>query len=288
MAKKIFILFTVCTIVGIVSLLTFSRIVIEQLLAPRQMNVNLPQSNIPWKEITLTANSQPVAGWYFQGAVNKPALLLLHGIGESRLAMYGQAEYFANRNWSVLLIDLPGHGESPASHITLGVKESYAVHASYQFLKKQHSNSKIGVIGFSLGGASVVLGETIAPFDAIVLESVYSNLEQAVTNRMTMRFGTAGIHLAKLMELHVPSVIGISCNDIAPLSTISKISVPVLIVAGEKDQRTHLWESEQLFNRANNPKRLWIVHGMGHEHSYTADSLGYEQNVISFLETSLK
>ncbi len=269
-------------------LLLFSRIAVEQLLAPRQSEIILPTTKLYWEQIALVANDRTVSGWYYQGDSVQPVVLLLHGIGESRLSLFDEAELLAKRNWSVLIIDLPGHGESPAPHITLGVTESESVFASYWFLRKRNPLSKIGAIGFSLGGASLVLGDSIPPFDAVVLESVYSTIEQAVANRMKMRVGILGKPLAFFMKLQMKWVIGIDSERISPLEKISQVHVPILVVAGEKDERTLLWESEKLFTSANEPKHRWFVSNMGHEHGSVVDSIGYEQNVISFLKTYLQ
>ena len=45
-------------------------------------------------------------------------LLFIHGSGQSHLSWVLQARFFANRGWSVLAPDLPGHGLSGGEAIT--------------------------------------------------------------------------------------------------------------------------------------------------------------------------
>lgn len=147
--------------------------------------------------------------------------------------MLSRANLLLGHGFSVLLIDLQGHGETPGAAITLGSRESADVGAALGWLKRTAPSRRIGVIGCSLGGAAVLLGPQPSGLDAVVLEAVYPRVTDAVENRIRIRVG--------------------------PLAPV------VLVVAGSRDQHTTLAESEALFAAAIQPKRLWVVSGARHQ-----------------------
>ncbi|MGO9796531.1 MAG: alpha/beta hydrolase, partial [Terracidiphilus sp.] len=54
---------------------------------------------------------------------NGNAVILLHGQGDNRAGMLGNAELLLERGYSVLLPDARAHGESGGSIVTYGVEE---------------------------------------------------------------------------------------------------------------------------------------------------------------------
>ena len=124
-------------------------------------------------------NAVPVAGWFLEGRGNS-IVLLLHGIRSDRRQMLARARFLNQAGHAVLLIDLPGHGASPAPAITFGLNESEAVRSSLAWLRRRQPQARVGVIGVSLGAASLVLCRACPRPDAVVLESMYPTIEEAV------------------------------------------------------------------------------------------------------------
>ncbi len=50
------------------------------------------------------------------GQKGKGAVLLLHGVRADRREMLNRARFLKEEGYSVLLIDLPSHGESDGAH----------------------------------------------------------------------------------------------------------------------------------------------------------------------------
>ena len=104
-----------------------------------------------------TAAGAEVGGWFSPGRPGLGAVLLLHGVRGSRHSMVGRAQFLHRLGIATLAIDLPGHGESPAPHITFGANESHGVVAALAWLAQRCPGERIGAIGVSLGAASLVL-----------------------------------------------------------------------------------------------------------------------------------
>jgi uncharacterized protein len=260
-----------------------------KLIAAQQRTIANAPPDLPVESISIqTTGTQPVRGWWIQGKFDKPAVLLLHGIGGNRLSMVNRARALTRRGYSVLLLDLQGHGESPGEVITLGLRESIGVAAARDWIKERNPSRKIGVIGVSLGGASVLLGKMPCGFDAVVLEAVYSTLHRAIENRIARHFGIMAPFLTPFLEIQVRPRLGIQPSQLNPVDFISQLGAPVLIVAGGHDLHTRLDESKNMYIHAVEPKFIWVLPEAVHEDFFTRNPKEYEDKVIGFLEKYLQ
>ena len=94
-------------------------------------------------------------------------VLLLHGVRADRSSMVSRAQILARHGFSVLLIDLQAQGETRGESITLGYRESRDVVAARDWIRNRASDRRIGVIGESMGGASVLLAPQPSGFDSV-------------------------------------------------------------------------------------------------------------------------
>jgi alpha-beta hydrolase superfamily lysophospholipase len=202
--------------------------------------------------------------------------------------MLSRAKLLLAHGFSVLLIDLQGHGETPGAAITFGSRESGDVRAALEWLKRSAPSRRIGVIGCSLGGAAVLLGRQPSGFDAVVLEAVYPRVAGAIENRIRIKVGPLAPLLVPLLLVQFRPRLHISPRDLEPIHSIGLLGAPVLVVAGSRDQHTTLAESEELFGAAARPKRLWVVSGARHQDFLAFDPRGYDAEVVGFLREHLR
>ena len=267
--------------------LAFSYWVGGQLLAPRPAVVGAPPADLHAEPIVIAGVSMPIHGWWISGDADKGSVLLLHGIRANRTAMVGRARLLAKHGYSVLLIDLQAHGESSGEAITLGLRESAGVQSAREWIRSRRSGKPIAAIGVSLGGASILLGPSPSGFDAIVLEAVYPDAQQALRNRMAMRFGSLAPLLSRLLEVQVKPRLGVPMDKLRPIDHIAAIHAPVMIVAGGRDRHTTPTESATLFDRAQDPKEYGLLAQAAHQDFQHLDPVGYEARVIGFLQHHL-
>jgi len=230
---------------------------------------------------------ESVSGWLIRGTPHHGAVLLLHGVRSDRRAMLERARLLGRSGYSVLLIDLPAHGESTGTRITFGLREGAGVRAALDFLRHELPGEPIGVIGVSLGAASMVLSKATPPPNAVVLESMYPTIEEAVTDRLTRRLGAAGRAVAPLLLWQLPLRLGITADDLRPVVDISSLHAPVLVMSGTLDQHTTLAESRHIFEAAAEPKEFWAVEGAAHVDLLTHAPQAYASRVLPFLANHL-
>jgi uncharacterized protein len=256
----------------------------SQLVRPVQHAVELP-SDFPARALTIPGTR--IATWWLDRGLGTPAVLLLHSIRADRSSMLPRARLLVRHGFSVVLIDLQGHGETPGTAITFGWRESADVRAALAWLGREAPGRRVGVIGCSLGGAAVLLGPQPVGVDAVVLEAVYPRFRRAIENRVRIRLGGLAPFLTPLLLVQLGPRLGVSLSDLEPIRSMDRLGAPVLVVAGSRDEHTTATESADLFQAAVEPKRLWVFEGARHQDLFAYDPDGYESQVVGFLRRHL-
>jgi pimeloyl-ACP methyl ester carboxylesterase len=256
------------------------------LVKPVNHRVVMP-ADFPAERVEIPGDGHAVAGSWRDLGNDSPIVLLLHGFRGDRASMVPRARVLLDAGFSVLLIDTQAHGETPGEIITLGWRESRDVRAARDWIRAQAPGRRVGVIGVSLGGAAVLLGEQPAGFDAVVLEAVYPRLGRAVDNRIGIRAGWLRKALAPLLLVQIEPRLGVTPEELEPIRNVAKLGAPVMVVGGSRDAHTTEEETRELFAAAIGSKRLWIVDGAAHQDFSRFDRAGYESQVVAFLERHL-
>lgn len=280
LSRRLLASFVVILCVG----LTLSWIVAGRLVAPSPRLVGEPPTQLNAETITLASQSgSQIAGWYVPSREDRGVVVLLHGIRSSRLAMLDRAKMLKQQGFAIVMIDFQAHGESPGDHITIGYQERHDVRAAVEFARSRQPELPIGVIGISMGGAAALLSSPL-DVDAVVLESVYPDIQDAVDNRVSRFLGPLSWLPSKLLLIQLEPRLGIKTSQLRPIDHIAKIGCPVLIMSGKDDEHTTTEESEAMYAAAQHPKRIWLVDDTGHEDLHSACSHAYEQELMDFFD----
>lgn len=250
--------------------------------------IGLAPSELPVVDVSFQSKSGSLlSGWYVEGNKQQGGVLLMHGIKANRLQMLARAKFLYNAGYSVLLFDFQGHGKSLGEQVTFGYLEALDAEAAYAFLHNKLQHKSIGVIGVSLGGASALLGSVAKQAQAVVLESVYPTIEEAISNRLVMYLGSLGQYLLPLLTVQMQPRLDFGTKDLQPIEHITQVTGSVFIIAGAEDKHTTLTESKRLFAQANQPKQMWVVDGAGHISFDRVRPEEYEAKVLAFFKGAL-
>jgi len=276
-------------LVPTLGVLAFSLAAGEWLTRPARAPIGPPPPGLAVESVHIHyGNDQQVSGWFLPGRTGEGAVLLLHGVHGDRLQMLERARWLQREGIAALLIDLPSHGESSGDRITFGRREALGVQAALDWIRKKLPGEKLGGIGASLGGASLLFARRRPELDALVLESVYPTITDAVQDRLVARLGPAGAWAAPLLLLQVPLRLGFGVHELRPIEAIKTAGAPLLITSGTEDRSTRWVETEQLFAAAPEPKTLWPVPGAGHEDLHAFDSAAYRARLLPWLQSHLR
>ena len=212
----------------------------------------------------------------------------MHGVRANRKSLVSRAAMLHQAGYSVVLVDLQAHGESPGRSITYGHLERRDAAAAVAFAKRRFPGEAVGVVGVSLGGAAAVLaGETLGA-DAVVLEAVYADIQSATENRLRRGIGPLAVVLTPVLLAQLPLRTGATPADLRPVDTVPRLNAPVLIIAGTADLHTRPADTRQLYEATLSPKRLWWVPGAAHEDYLAFDPEAYRQHVLDFFDSYLR
>jgi predicted acyl esterase len=218
---------------------------------------------------------QPTAGW--------PAIMMLHGLGQTRATTNDLAEHwFADRGYVVLTWDARGHGASGGSIGLAGSRDVADVRALESELaaRPDVDDLHVGAWGVSYGG-----GETWnaaaggVPFAAIVIVATWTDLYRAFFPQDLARSGIVGLLLGggtapKLdPQLATFRDRALRSTDLADLrritaersaaSRLGRLTVPTLMIQGRRDFVFPLDQATDAFTRLAGPKHLFVGDG-GH------------------------
>ena len=258
------------------------------LAGPARQAIPAPPADPPTTNVEFSSAGQTLRGWWLPGVPGKGAVVLMHGVRANRLAMLERAKFLHKAGFSILLFDFQAHGESAGRRITFGHLESRNAQAAVDFVQRRTPGEHIGVIGISLGGAAAILATPRLNVDAMVLESVYPAIDQAIFDRLAMRLPAPfPALLTPFLTSQLPGCTACDTARLRPIDSVRTIAAPKFFIAGSEDRHTTLREAKQLFEAAREPKQLWIIPGAAHIDLHRFGVQEYERRVLAFLEPRL-
>ena len=251
-----------------------------------------PPSDLAVRAVSFESSSgATIRAWFLRGMSGGGSVLLLHGVGSNRSSMVARARFLHRQGYSVLLPDFQAHGESTGEFITFGSRESLDAAAALNYLRGCAPDERVAVIGVSMGGAATLLGPRPLDADAIVLESVYPTIRQALEDRLAVWMGPLGRlnrYVAPVVLRTVSAEIGVREEALRPIDHIAQVGVPLFVLSGTRDRYTPLAEARALFEQARGQKEFWPVEGAAHEDLYAFTGDEYERRVGAFLALQLR
>jgi alpha-beta hydrolase superfamily lysophospholipase len=260
----------------------------EIAVAPHPSRVGPPPADLGAEAVGVPVPiGPPLAGWYLAAEEGAPGVVLLHGITDSRVHLVGRARLLREAGYAVLLVDLPGHGESPGRRVGYGWPERHAAAAAVGWLRARRPRARVGVVGISLGGAAATLAGPALNADAVVLEMVYPTFRAAVGNRVRRYTGPLAGLLTPVLVGQSPARIGAPADSLRPVAAVARLGAPVFVIGGAEDPFTPPAETRALYAAAPAPKDLWVVEGGAHEDLLEVAPEAYRQRVVGFLSRHL-
>lgn len=267
-------------------LIVFSMFTFYTTTHPRKIMTDLKPSDLglEYEEVVFeSSDGIKLSGWFIPNNKTKKVIIVMHGYPADKANLLGIAQ-FLSRDFNVFLFDFRSFGKSGGSYTTVGYLERNDLLGAISFLEKEKNMTKIGLYGFSLGGA-VALMANHNNIKAIVTDSAYAKLSHMAAN-MYRIFLIFKYPLAYLTKIYGIIFLGINIDEVNPMDDIKNIKSPILLIHSEKDSQIPVTEAN-LLHDANNKAQLWIVWGADHGGSHSADPQEYEKKVVGFFKDNL-
>jgi predicted acyl esterase len=219
----------------------------------------------------LPEGAPPQGGW--------PGVLILHGLGGDRTQVNSLAEQFlAPYGYAVLTVDARGHGASGGRSTLSGSRETADYAAALAWLRSRPgvSDSRIGAIGFSLGGGSVwkLLTSPGTRLAAAVPAITWTSLYDALLPQGFAKGGLVAYFRSLLPDDRWDPAVTAAADDAllgrdleqvqefarerSVRNDLGKIRTPVLMIQGRRDSAFDLDQALSAFARVRGPKRLYL------------------------------
>jgi hypothetical protein len=220
---------------------------------------------------------------------NGRAVILFHGVTDTRAGVAGYAQLFLDHQYTVLLPDARAHGESGGDLATYGVREAGDI-ARWSVWLRQRTSGCVYGFGESMGAALVLQSLREDPhFCGVVAESPFSDFREAAYDRVSQ---TAHIPRIVVSTLGVPAVetgiqyakarYGVDFDLASPRVAVASSRTPVLLIHG-LDDRNLRPENSVRIQKARADVELWEVPYAGHCGVWIVEGQKFDQRVLDFL-----
>lgn len=235
-----------------------------------------------------------IAAWYIPSEDNRRVVLFVHGRNANRTAMFDEgtseeghlpefALAFHNAGFSVMAIDLRGHGDSGPSVWSFGIRERNDVLGAVDWLAENgYQSGKIGVYGLSLGSAANFGAATADPrITALVSDSVFADLNPLIQSQWEVESGLPKIFLYPTLWM-IQLRYGFDLTKAVPMNDIDDIAErPILLIHCATDEEVPVSHVDMLKEAAPSAE-TWIISGCPHSEAYNAIPEEYTDRVVQF------
>ena len=224
----------------------------------------------------VSADGTALHGWFLPGRARKAkgTVVFSHGNAGAIGHHLGFAMWLAEAGYNVMMYDYRGFGKSAGTVDRRGMIDD--VKAAFVAVSKRADVDSTRLISFghSMGGAKSVtaLAETAVPgLRAIILDATFSSY-QAMARVVGGQLGG-----------------DLVTDELSPLGYIEKLpAVPLLVIHGNRDEVVPVAQGLSLFEKAHEPKTLFLVKEGSHGGSLSRDNGAYRQKVLEWLEEAMK
>jgi fermentation-respiration switch protein FrsA (DUF1100 family) len=225
-------------------------------------------------------------GWMLPNNESGFLVIVSHGHGSNMGDVLEVAEMLHDGGYSIFMFDFRAHGESEGDIATLGWLETNDLRGAIEYVKEAVNPDKIGVLGFSMGGAvAITTAGQMNDIKAVVADSAFADrsrlISMAVGNVLPQPFGYLTVFFARVQ--------GMNSYENNPVSYAEKISPnALLIIQGDRDHLVEVEDAKLLYDNAKEPKELWLVPDTPHVNAFYTEREEYEKRVLGFFDEYLK
>lgn len=225
-------------------------------------------------EIIRAADGTSLNAWFLpansrDGGKAKATILFLHGNAENISTHFRSVAWLPAEGYNVLALDYRGYGASEGFPTLAGMQLDIDAAMRSLLVHKGVDPSRIVIFGQSLGGALAIYYAAHSAYRAhiraVVIDSAFYDYRDIVKEKMASIFITWPFQWLPWLTVD---------DDYSPSASVAAISpLPLLLIHGESDVVVPFHDSQQLFERAGEPKELWLVPGAGHTQSLGGEAI---------------
>ncbi len=252
-------------------------------IPPRIVETKTPKDfSMDFEELQInTQKSKLLFSWFIKTKESAPLVIIMHGWGSNSELMLPIASTFYKQGINVLLLDSRCHGKSTGDTYSALPRFAEDIASCIDYANKNISfNGKVILLGHSVGaGAVLYTASKRSDISAIISLAAFGSPQWLMT-RYFQSFKLPQFLISFLIS-YIQWVIGHRFIEIAPVNTIKKITVPVLIVHGDNDNTVPISDAYAIQKNNSNGKML-TIDGADHDSVDKIETHG--ELLIDFLQ----
>ncbi|GAX61744.1 hydrolases of the alpha/beta superfamily [Candidatus Scalindua japonica] len=173
---------------------------------------------------------------------------------------------------NVFIIDYRQFGKSEGKISEKGTYLDAKAALAYLHSRKDVNNEKIIFFGRSLGSAVAVDLAVKEKCCALILETPFTSIKE----------------MAKILYPYLSIILHLLSTKYDSLSKIKQITVPTLIMHGDKDELVPFEQGRKLYEQANDPKEFYTIPGAMHNDTHIVGGEKYFDVIRDFVNKLTK
>jgi len=228
------------------------------------------------------ADGTALNAWFFpaqakDGGEPKATVLFLHGNAENISTHFRSIAWMPAEGFNVLALDYRGYGASEGKPSLAGAQLDIDAAMHSLLAHKGVDPDRIVIFGQSLGGALAIHYAAHSTYRtnvrAVVIDSAFYDYRQIVKEKLAASIVTWPFQWLSWLTIN---------DDYSPADSVAALSpLPLLLIQGDQDAVVPLHHTQQLFERAGEPKERWVVPGAGHTQSLNSEAV--RRKLVEFM-----
>jgi len=263
----------------------------------RRLKRSPEQFGAPYENVSFPSrDGMLLSGWYVPSSEPDPPgiIILCHGMSANRTEMLPWADTLWNSGFGLLMFDFRATGESGGDRCTAGCFEPNDLRGAVDYIATLPDAGKLplGVFGFSMGGATAIMGAADEPrIKAVATHGAYATLEGAITQRCRHHFGPfAPLAERIIMRLGNRKRWFVAApSTVAPLASVGRLFPrPLLLLHGERDKIIPFSDAHDLYAAASGSKELHMLPRSRHKRINRKVRSQAHERVVQFFTDNLE
>ncbi|ABA89663.1 hydrolase, putative [Syntrophotalea carbinolica DSM 2380] len=235
------------------------------------LHANPNAAGLTFEEVYFpAADGVRLHGWFLPGKTGRPLLLFAHGNAGNISHRIDNLAHFHRLGLSVFIFDYRGYGQSEGQISEVGSYED--IRGALAWLKsKGWTPKQMLYFGRSLGAAVALQLALEEPPAGLVLESAFTSVPRMGWHHQPITYALLGWWALS--------------SRYDNLAKIGQLQCPLLMFQGTRDTIVPPKMAQQLFDRAPEPKTLYLIPDAGHNNTYDVGGKPYWEQWRSFLNS---
>ncbi len=216
---------------------------------------------------------------------SKTFVIAMHGYNLSGKHMMNRCRGWNEQEYSLLLPDMRGHGESEGTYIGMGWHDRKDMVSWAEYINAEYEPENIILYGISMGGAAVMMaaGEKLPPNVRCIVEDCgYVSVKDEFRHEGKVVFGIPYYPLVWIGSIITKIRAGWSFEEATALQGLKETTLPMMFLHGVEDRFVPVGHALTAYGACRGEKEIFLVPDAGHGEAQDVRPEEYWSRVLEF------